>query len=68
MTDRPIEMTSDARQKRRDLHYAIIYNVIWANQKTKSFVYHWLRTLAIFKVTSFPIILSGIRRHVLLIR
>ena len=55
--DRPVEMTFDARQKRRNLRYAILYNVIWANQKTGSFVYRWLRALA----TSFPTILSGIR-------
>ena len=29
-----------------NLHYAITYNVIWANQKTESFEYHWLRALA----------------------
>jgi len=38
-------------------------HVIWANQKTESFEYHWLRTLAMFDVTSFPAILSGIGRH-----
>jgi len=36
-----LEMTSAARQKRGNLRYAITYNVIWANQKTKSFEYHW---------------------------
>ena len=50
---------SDVRQKGGTLCYAITYNVIWANQKTGSFVYHWLRALA----TSFSAILSGIGRH-----
>jgi len=53
---------TDNRQKRGNLRYAITYNIIWVNQ-TESFEYHWLRTLAMFKVTSFPAILSGIRRH-----
>ena len=53
------EMMSDARQKGGNLHYTITYNVIWANQKTGSFVYHWLCALA----TSFPAILSCIGRH-----
>jgi len=30
--------------------------VIWANQKTESFVYHWLRALAMFDEMSFPAI------------
>ena len=56
---------ADARQKRGNLHYAIRYSahVIWANQKTESFKYHWFRALAMFDVTSFPAILSGIGRH-----
>ena len=61
--DRPVEMTSDARQKHQNLCHAITYNVIWANQKTESFEYHWLPALAMFDVTSFCAILSGIRRH-----
>jgi len=61
--DRPVEMTSDARQKRGNLHYTVTYNVILANQKTESFEYHWLRTLEMFKVTSFPVILLAIGRH-----
>ena len=52
--NRPLEMTSDARRKCRNLHYAITYSVIWANQKTESLKYHWLRALAMFDVTSFP--------------
>ena len=52
-------MTSDASQKGGNSRYAITYNVICANQKTGSFVYHWLRALA----TSFPAIFSGIGRH-----
>jgi len=36
-----------------NLRYAIKYNVIWANHKSKSFVYRWLRTLAMFDVTRF---------------
>ena len=51
-------MTSDAQQKGANLRNAII-NVIWVNQKTGSFVYHWFRALA----TSFPAIFSGIERH-----
>jgi len=43
--DRPVEMTSDAHQKGENLRYAITYKVIWANQKTESFVYHWLHAL-----------------------
>jgi len=56
-------MTSDARQKHGNLRYAVTYNVIWANQKTESFEYHWLSTLAMFDRTGFPAILSGIGRH-----
>jgi len=33
--------------------YVIGYNVIWANQKTESYVYRWLRALALFNVTRF---------------
>jgi len=53
---------SDARQKRGKLRYTIAY-VIWANKKTESFEYHWFRALAMFDVTSFLAILSGIGRH-----
>jgi len=60
--DRPLEMTSNAWQKRGNLLYAITY-VIWANQTTESFKYHRLQALEMFDVTSFPAILSGIRRH-----
>ena len=52
-------MTSDAGQKGKNLRYAIMYKIIWANQKTGSFVNHRLCTLA----TSFPAILSGIGHH-----
>jgi len=45
--------------KKREVGYAITYKVIWANQKTQSFVYPWLRALA----TRFPAIMSGIGRH-----
>jgi len=54
---------SDAWQKCGNLHYAIIYNVIWANHKTEHFEYHWLRALAMFHVTSFPAILWDIERQ-----
>ena len=55
-----LRMTPDARQKGGNLYYAITYNVFWANQKNESFVFHWLRALAI----SFPgAILSGIAHH-----
>jgi len=30
-----------------------MYNVIWANQKTESFEYHWLRALAMLDVPPF---------------
>jgi len=43
--------------------YAIMYNVIWANQKTESFEYHRLSSLARFDITSFPGILLGIGHH-----
>jgi len=56
-------MMSDAWQKCGNLHYAIIYNVIWANHKTEPFEYHWLCTLAMFHVTSFPAILWDIERQ-----
>jgi len=49
--------------KTRNLCYALAYNIIWANQKTKSFDYHWLCALAMFNVTSFPAILSDIGRN-----
>jgi len=56
-------MTSDARQKTRELRYAITYNVIWANQKTETFLHIWLRALAMFEVTTFPVILLGTGGH-----
>jgi len=34
--------------------YFITYNVIWANQKSESFVYPWLHKLAMFDVICFP--------------
>jgi len=55
--------TNGARRIRGNLRYAITYNVFWANRNTECFEYHWLRVLAIFGVTSFPAILSGIGRH-----
>ena len=39
------------------------YNVIPANQKIESIEYHWLCTLAIFDVASFPAILSIMGHH-----
>ena len=30
------------------------FNVIWANQMTESFEYHWLRALAMLDVCAFP--------------
>jgi len=30
-----------------------MYSIIWANQKTESFVYRWLCTYAMFDVTRF---------------
>ena len=60
--DRPLEMTSYARQKCGNLHYAILYNLIWTNQRTESFEYHWLRALPMFDITRFSAILSGIGR------
>ena len=56
-------MTPDARQKCENLRCAVANNVIWANQKTVSFEYHWLRALAMFNVTSLPATLSSIGRH-----
>jgi len=53
-------MTSDARQKCRNLRYAIMYNVIWANQKTEFSAYHWIHALAMSDITSFPAILSDV--------
>jgi len=35
------------------------HNVIWANQKTDSFVYRWLRAHARFDVTCFPAFVGG---------
>jgi len=56
-------MMSDAWQKRINLRYTITYNIIGANHKAESFKYPWLRALAMFDVTSFPAIVSGIGRH-----
>ena len=36
------------------LRNIITHNIVWANQNTKSFVYPWLRTLAMFDVMCFP--------------
>jgi len=60
---RPLETMSDARQKCGSLRYATTNNMIWANQKSESFEYHWLHALVRFDVTSFPAILLGIRHH-----
>jgi len=40
--------------KGRKLRNVITNNVIWANQKTEYFVYHWLHTHAMVDVTCFP--------------
>jgi len=56
-------MAAYARQKCGNLRYAITYNVIWANQRTESFERHWLRALAMFDVTRFSTILSGVGRR-----
>jgi len=45
--------------KTRECMLLQTYNVIWANQK----MYHWLRAFAMFDLTSFPAILSGIGHH-----
>jgi len=46
-------MTADAWQKCGNVRYAITY--IWANQKSKSFEYHWLRALAmVWRNELFP--------------
>ena len=49
----PSEMTV-VSTKGGNLHNIIMYNIIWANQKTESFVYHWLCGHAMFDVTCFP--------------
>ena len=46
----PSEMTL-CLTKGWNLRYVIMYNVIWANQKTKSFVYRWLHAHAMFVPT-----------------
>jgi len=64
--DRTLEMTSDALIKGGKLHNVIKNNfvwAIWANQKTETCVYRWLRALAMFDLRSFPAILLGIGRH-----
>jgi len=57
-------------QNAGNLHYIITHNVIWANQKTKSFVCHWLHTIAMFDITYFPAIVGAtdVISKVLLIR
>jgi len=53
-----LKMTSDARQQRGNLRYAITYNVIWANQYTE---YLSITGYAhLFEVTSFSAILSDV--------
>jgi len=47
-------MTSDAPTKGGNLRIVLTNNVVWANQKTESFVFRWLPTLAMFDVTCFP--------------
>jgi len=48
------EMTSDASAKGGKLCIVITHKIVWANQKTESLVYGWLRTLAMFDITCFP--------------
>jgi len=45
-------MMSDAPAKGGNLYNLITH--IWAEQKTESSVYHWLRALAMFDVTCYP--------------
>ena len=52
--------------KGRTLHNPMTHNVIWANQKIKSFVYHWLCAHAMLDIMGFLafvwafIIISGV--------
>jgi len=47
--DGTLEM-SNAPIRGGKLCNVITHNVVWANQKTESFMYHWLCTLAMFDV------------------
>ena len=40
--------------KDRKLCYVIMHNIIWANQKTESFLFPWPCAHAMFDVTCFP--------------
>ena len=46
-------MMSNSSTKGKELRSIIRNNVIRANQKTESFVYHWLGALAMLDVTYF---------------
>jgi len=41
--------------------YIIMHNVIWTNQNTESFVYHWLRALT--KLDRLSCICQSIKHH-----
>ena len=45
-------MTSANLTQGGKLGNVILHNVIWANQKTEPFVYHWLRAHAMIVVTA----------------
>jgi len=45
-------MTSVNLTQGGKLGNVILHNVIWANQKTEPFVYHWLRAHAMIVVTA----------------
>jgi len=47
-------MTSDALTKGEKQRNFVTPNIVWANQTTESFVYHWLCALAMFDVMRFP--------------
>jgi len=49
-----------------ELLNVITHNVIWANQKTQSFVLHWLRAHAMFDIPVFTRaldVISGLQRQ-----
>jgi len=54
-----LEMMSYALTNIGKLCNVITYNVVWANQKTESFVYCWLYALTMIDVTCFPAFLGA---------
>ena len=58
-----LEMMLDALTKGGKQCNVIMYDIIWANQITKTFVYPWQKALAMFDETCFPTFVGIFVKH-----